>query len=676
MEKQPLPLPENFNPQTFMLAKVTENGVFHETRAGAGLAARLVANGTPPDLELAEKVLNVVLNCQERRRGPDGTPDPHYGNFFWMIEDDVVFDLNAVEFNLEHLIPMMIRHRDRLPPALQERVLEAIRLGLAEIARLDVLIAYSNIAVLDVVNTILGGELLGDEAVFRRGCDKLQAWMALTDQHGTPYEYNSPTYTAVVIRALHRLVEHVQDRTVAARARAAAARLGLSAALHIHPATGRWAGPHSRVYHPSVLCETPPEINLLREWVATGALPAWVETALSARPAELEVAETAFRESGYGIYTYHSPSFALGVSAREYGGQSDVVMAHYVRPGAERAGSFYTRYLLNDKWLGDFYHQTDRTKSRNLIEEGNFYGVQSGPRALGMYTLPNSPGVISSAKAALIWVGRALVDEIWVGEERVADLPAAVPAGAVVVVGSGLAWFAVRPLARTPLGREAPARLVEKEGDLVLELYNYQGPAKPFWELNWPGAFYQGRPQCGFYLEMAERSAYPDGRALAREVARTTFRDESDPPFVYTGAGERRWRIEASRDGHILGLEVDRMAWKLQRRWTETGEIGWPMLESGVARQSRAGRVEVGGASLSFGPGAGWLYACPQRQVWAAGFNGEAPAPVTLRMPGTRVEIKQMLTGVIVWQAGQLSVDAVGLRGEPCVYHEAINPSR
>jgi len=149
---QPLPLPDNFNPQTFMLFNRTENGLFHESRQGAAFAAQLIGSGAPQDLDLAEKVLNVVLGCQERREG-----DPHYGNFMWMLEDDVIFDLNAVEFNLEHLIPMMIRHRDRLSPEMQTRVLEAIKLGLDEIRRLDVLVAYSNITMLDILNSCLGG---------------------------------------------------------------------------------------------------------------------------------------------------------------------------------------------------------------------------------------------------------------------------------------------------------------------------------------------------------------------------------------------------------------------------------------------------------------------------------------------------------------------------------------
>ena len=141
-----LPLPEDFNPQTHMLSKTTENGVFHESRRGAAFAAQLVANGAPQDLALAEKVLETVLGCQERRQG-----DPHHGNFMWMLEDDVVQDLNAVEFNLDHLIPMMLQHRDRLAPEIQAHVSEAIRLGLGEIRLLDVLVAYTNITALDKI---------------------------------------------------------------------------------------------------------------------------------------------------------------------------------------------------------------------------------------------------------------------------------------------------------------------------------------------------------------------------------------------------------------------------------------------------------------------------------------------------------------------------------------------
>jgi hypothetical protein len=658
MAQRSLALPSDYNPDTYLIAKVTENGIFHESRQGARLAAELVANGAPEDLTLAESVLDVVLGCQERHKG-----DPHYGNFKWMLEDDVVGDLNAVEFNLEHLIPMMLQHATRLSPPMRERVLEAIQLGLEEIRRLDVLVAYTNITLLDIVNTCLGGELLGDTEIARRGYRKLVAWMAFTDRAGTPFEYNSPTYTPVTLRALAQLAALVRHSNTRTRALTALARLGLSAALHIHTGTGRWAGPHSRAYHPSVVAETEAEIELLRGWIAAGTLPAWIEDALSRRPEVFEVTETAFAEMDLGITTYHSRSFALGVSAKEAGGQSDVVMAHYVRPGALRPGVFFSRYLTNDKWLGDFYHATDRTKSRNLIEEGRFYGVQQGPRAIGLYTLGKT-GALHSAKAALIWTQRELIDEIWIDGRRIEQLPVDIEPDEVVVLGSGDVWFAVLPLTVTNLGRSAPLRLVERTGDLVLELYNYLGPEKSFWELSWPGAFYKGQPQCGFYLEVAERDAYAEGHALAQAIKGGALWDETAPPFTYAGEAERNWTVEYSRDGRMLGIEVDLMKWQLVRRWTDAGPMGWPMLESPVARQTRVGRVEVDGAVLTCGSEAGWLFACPKTGRYVAGYHGLRPAPLTLTVPEGSVQVPMMGTGTVVWDCGAVTVEAVDLQGE------------
>ena len=657
----PLPLPADYDPLTCMLSKTTENGTFHESRRGAAFAARLVANGTPEDLRLADKVLHAVLEAQEQREG-----DPHRGNFLWMIEDQVVEDLNAVEFNLEHLVPMMIQHSQRLLPETRKQVLGAIALGLEEIHRLDVLVAYSNIAVLDILNSCLGGELLRDAEIAARGYRKLVEWIAFTDLNGIPYEYNSPTYTSVVIKALEVLAGHVQHDATRIRARTMAARLGLSVALHIHAGTGRWAGPHSRAYQPTVTCTTAPEVEKVAQWIADGALPEWISEVIEHRPAAFEVIETAFASRDMGITTYHSPSYALGVSSKELSGQSNVLTVHYQREGADRPGVVYTRYLVNDKWLGDFYHATDRTKSRNLIDEGGFYGAQRGPWALGLYT-PRHLGATHSAKAALIWSERELVDEIWIGDRYVDDLPARVSPGQIVVIGSGSALIAVWPLTHTDLGRDAPIRLVEVQGDLVLEIYNYLGPEKRFWEMGWPGAFYRGTPQCGFYLEAAERAAHTDGQAFLRRVRSGTLRDTAQAPFVYAGDGERLWSVEYARDNRSLGIEVDLMAWKLKRRWTEDGEMGWPMLESPLARETRDGYVAVGDAVLTCGEDAAWLYASPRAGLWVAAYHGLEPGPLTLTVPGGQVRIAEMGTGTVVWDRGVVRVEAVGLAGRPAV---------
>ncbi|HRW07879.1 MAG TPA: hypothetical protein P5121_22410 [Caldilineaceae bacterium] len=568
----PLPLPADFNPATCLLQKSTEFGLFHESRRGARLAADLVANGHLEDLALAEKVLDAVLACQEV-----DPRDPHCGNFYWMAEDHHVEDLNAVEFNLEALIPMMIRYGDRLATSYQERVRAAIQLGLQEIARLDVLVAYTNITVLDILNSSLGGELLGDSALAQRGYNKLVAWMAYTQQNGHPLEYNSPTYGAVTIRALKRLIDLVRDEATRHRAEAMTARLALSIALHIHTPTGRWAGPHGRAYQPSVVCETPPEIAMVREWVANGTVPAWVGVLLEQRPAHFQVTETAERDRQLALTTYHTPTYVLGTATSSFNPQANVCMAHFTRPDAERPGVLYTRYITNDKWFGDAYHATDRTKTRNLPDEGDFFSVQQQNRALCIYGSQNFRHG-SSAKAVLIWTVRAAIDGIWVGGQQVATLPCQVPPGQTIVVASGDAYIAVRPLQITALGKNIPIQLVERNGDLVLEMYNYQGPEKRFWELNWPGAFYQGKPIISYYLEIAERSDFADGAAFRDVVNGGTFVEHLDAPYTYPAAGERRYVVSYQRDDQEIGIDIDLMQWQLKRRWTAEGDLGWPTL--------------------------------------------------------------------------------------------------
>lgn len=674
----PLPLPENFNPETSMLMRTVDGQPFHQMYPSAELAGRLVANGAPQDLALAEKVLAAVLDCQERRPG-----DPHYGNFRWEREDEFVEDLNAVQFALINFIPMLLRHGDRLSPAIRAQVEGSIRLGLEAIRRIDVSLIYTNIAIKDIANTCLGGELLDEPGIARRGYDKLVAWLRFTDRSGFPYEFNSPTYTRIAIQTLHQLAALVRDEATRILAKTMLARLGLSVVLHIHPGTGRWAGPYSRAYQPTVICDDVPdfpnirgrvaEVNTVRQWLADGVLPGWLADALDHRPTPLWVAETSDAAQALGNSTYHSRSFALGVASRELSsqanryisGQSNVFIAHYTIPGEARPGVIFSRYLLDDKWLGDYQTTPSRSRFQLLPEEGRFFGVQDGARAIALYT-PFELGARvrnSSAKASLIWSRRDRVDEIWIGGNRVERLPAEVPPGRVVVVGSGDALAAVLPLARTQLSHAAPLRLVEIGDYLALEMYNYLGPAKTFWELAWPGAFYQGRPQCGFYAELAERGDYPDGRAFGEVVAAGALTDEAEAPFTYVAGTERLWTVQYARDGRTLGLEVDLMDWRLKRRWTQAGELGWPMLESPVARESRTGEVVVGEARLTCGPAAAWLFASPETGRWAAAYHGLEPAPLTLSLPAGRVEIEAMGAGLLVWDNGRVAVEAMGLRG-------------
>ncbi len=649
---RPLSLPSNFDPGAALPAKRTEYGVFHEVRAGAALAAQLVANGAAEDIELAQLVLEAVLRSQER-----DPRDPHVGAFRWMAEDTWIEDLNAVAFVLRSLIPMMIRHGDQLRPPLHGRVLEAIRLGLDEITRLDVLVAYTNITGLDIANTCLGGELLHDPALLARGRAKLAAWIEFTNHSGHPHEYNSPTYLPVTIRVLGLLAELTQDATTRSRARAVLARLGVSAALHLHKATGRWAGPHGRAYQPSITTDTPPERTLLEEWQTEGFVPGWLGRLWEALPNSYSVTETASRPLDMALTTTLTPDYALGVATKGLSPQSNVVMAHMARPGAEHPGVLITRCIVDDKWLGDSYHRTDRTRTRNLVDEGDFWGVQAGSRALGIYS-PTKLGETKSVKVAWIWVRRDTVDEIWVDGERVETLPYPVPPRATVVAAVGNAYVAVRPLTFTRLGSQTPMQLVERQGDLVLERYSYHGPAKTFWELNWPGPFFQGRPFSAFYLEMAGRSAYADGAAFAQAIAEGEWEEHLDPRFTYAGEGERRYRVVYRRGEEELGIEIDLMQWRLLRRWSQAGELGWPALAAPFAGQALRGPLRVGEATVACERGPLWLVALPQADLYVAGYLGLEAADLTLTTPHGTTRVLGMEAGVVRVEQGVVSIDA------------------
>ena len=667
-ETHSLSLPPNFNPETHMLARREGDKTYHAPRLAAEFANALLDNGTREDIDLAEKVLDAVLACQETHEA-----DPHLGNFLWEREDEAIEDLNAVQFCLFQLIPLMIAHRNALSADLQNRVLQSIRLGLEEIRRIDVHLRYTNIAVKDITNTCLGGELLGDEAFKNRGYRKFQAWMTFTLQNGCAYEFNSPNYADVAMRVLHKLGELVQHGPTRMGAKTMRARIGLSAALHIHPPTGRWAGPFSRAYRQALFCQTPPEIGVFREYIATGLLPAWLDDALNHRPEAFFLSETADSENGVGITTYHSPSFALGVSTCELrsqanrfiAGQSSVFIAHH-KTDTDQTGVIYSRYVLDDHWLGSFRSTPARSNDQILFEEGQCHNVQDGPRAIVLYS-PKDLGAMTprtSAKAVVCWHDRRLIEEIWVNDQKVETLPFDIPEPATIAIAAGPVLVGIRPLGRTDLGRNAPLRLVKHDTHLFLELYNYLGPPKTFWEQGHPGSFYQGKPQCGFYAELAERADYPNVQTFVQTVAAGTLKDEAAPPIAYEAGKTRPWSVEYARDNQTLGIQIDLLEWHLQKRWTHKGILGWPQLESPLARQNRTGRIAVENAALTCGNRPAWLFACPQTKRYVAAFHGAEPEPLTLSVPEGELYIEAMGTGTILWDNGNITIEALQCKGK------------
>jgi len=664
----PFELPADFDSDDYLLPSTTDAGSLNSPRGAAALAEGLVDHGAPESLALAEQVLKAVLDAQETRAGA-----AHRGNFEWRFGDGAISDLNSVEFTLRHVICTTTAHRERLPGELRGRVLEAVRLGLEEIARMNVAITYTNVATMDCMNTVLGGELLGDAAFIERGRNRLKELERETLSHGTFCEFNTPTYTRVTHDALTRIARYTTGEETAIRARALRSRLALTAVLHVHPETGRWAGPHGRGHSLSRPADIEPERQYLERWAEMGNAPAYMLQMLDGRPLPYQAWESVYEERRLGAMTYLDRAFAMGTAVREISRQTDVFLIHCTRRDGAPPALVYSKYLIDDE---------EDAAPRRLLEQGQFYGVQWGARAIGLYAprcfehptslAPPTANRFQSAKAVVEFAGRGDGHAVWVGEQLVESFPRTLEEGEVAVVECGEALVAIRPLSRDDLGNGAPLRIVQRRDRLALEMFNYLGPETVFWEMDRDSRFFQGKPRCGFYAEAAAASDFADGAAFARAVASGTFRDAAEPPVTSYHDGKKRiWAIEYARGGKRLGIEIDLIGWTLERRWNEEGDLGWPLLESPLARQSASGRVEAGDATMTCGNHPAWLFSLPEKGTYLAGYHGP-PAPFCLKTPETTVTLDAMGTGTVALCGGEVVVDALHT-GEPRIEHACGN---
>jgi hypothetical protein len=201
----------------------------------------------------------------------------------------------------------------------------------------------------------------------------------------------------------------------------------------------------------------------------------------------------------------------------------------------------------------------------------------------------------------------------------------------------------------------------------VLDIYTYQGSEKSFWEMRADGPFFQGYPKNGVYVEVAERNDYKDAAAFAQSVASGTLADHSARPFVSDGLRERLWSISYERDGQKVGIEVDLMSWNLKRRWTDGGDLGYPMLDSEFTAQSLDGNLRLGHAIVEASGGPVWIVAPAHTEEWIVGYHGPAPISIALTVPGGKIVVPQLTAGTIHWQDGNVRIDAAGTSGNPSI---------
>jgi len=674
-----------FDADADMIRIDTGFGEYHDPRGSLAYATCLLREGGTENLALAEKVIDRVLSMQEARLG-----NAHFGNFRWYLEEEVVIDLNAVEFMLEALAQIVLRSSDRLSPRLQERVREAMRLGLQEIERLDVHLSYTNIALLDIHNSILCGQILGDRHYEERGHRKLDAWIAFTARSGAPHEYNSPTYLGVDLSALASLAEHARDTETSLKARLMEERLWLHAASRFHRPTCQLAGPHCRAYrrdtvgaggflkvilykelgYPELRRPTP-----YYPWqgeeghvgVALGRyhLPDYVRALFEEKPPQWQVRETADVASGTDLTSYLAADYCLGTASRSYQvgepaeawPQFNAAILYYRKEGAPGYGVLYTRYIVNEYEIGKLADETGHTK-RDLWDLGAPRCLQHRNLAIVAYGLTPMPitTAVHTLRLDTLLIGRDRATEILVDGRPLSSLPQPVQPLEPVVLADGSVYIGLIPLEPTNMGQEAPIVLEERGGELVLSIYNYSGPSKNFWEYRTlSGPFFKGNVRNGFVLEVASQDDFSSPTAFHEHVASARLADS------VSAEGVRE--IEYESGGQALALRYDLRDLRVLERRINGRRYRPPMLQAPGVVQGRAQRLAVGGVTLRTAGAPAWLLADEARRVWVAAVTGEKAAALRLEVPTGALEADAFALGRVVWRDndGRVEVEAAAL---------------
>lgn len=664
----------NFDAELSMICFSTQVGKFHYPRESLAYALCLLLDAEREHWQVAEGIIARVLTMQECR--PENA---HYGNFRWLYEDPVVIDLNGVEFMVEAFTDILLRARDRLSAETLQGILAAVRLGLEEIGRLDVHLSYTNIALLDIRNSILGGELLGDDHFSQRGYRRLDEWAAFTSRSGAPYEFNSPTYCGVDLDALAAIAQHSSNATARLKACLMEERLWLHVAAHFHRPTHQLAGPHSRAYRRDVtgapgrlknvlykvlgdpeLCRNTPYYTGPRYDGDVGIAlteyhcPDYI-LSLFDKPDAWEVRETASNEPSIDLTSYLTADYCLGTASRAYGvgeplepwPQHDSLILYYRRDSGPGYGVLYCRYLSDERGIGEA--RGSGPTGAELFDEGLFCGVQSRNRAIVAYGLfPRGLRITRSERLDIRLLGPDADSELRAGEQRFEGEPLEVQPREPVLVADGRIYLAIIPLEPTAMGQEAPILLRRDGGETILSIYNYRDAPKDFWEYrSLAGPFYKGNVRNAFILEVASRQEYSSLEDFRRHIQQTTIQDLTGPERVR----EITYRWE---DGS-LSLAYSLWDMRTVERRVDGKPYSPPMLECPAAEQA-AGRAQVGTASVEAGSAPVWLVSDEERQLWVAAKPDDAPARLRMETPQGVLEAEGFGFGKVTWDGAERSV--------------------
>ena len=223
------------------------NRLVHSVVISLEYAYDLMCRGTKQDFQRAEDIIRKVLPLQDA--------DPArktYGIWPYYLEEPLEEmnppDWNMADFNGKKLYQMLRDYRNKISRELVPQMETALEHACRSIMRRDMGPHYTNISIMGSYVAMAAGEYLKKEDLKEYAKERFRKAHRFNMDHGAFQEFNSPSYTWIVISDLAAVLSYIEDGEFRAMADDLNNLAWGCLAEHFHFRTKQWAGPHSRFY--------------------------------------------------------------------------------------------------------------------------------------------------------------------------------------------------------------------------------------------------------------------------------------------------------------------------------------------------------------------------------------------------------------------------------------------
>lgn len=220
----------------------------HPTFDSMVYALALLDTGIEENYSRANNIIDRILSLQDTN--PDNDT---FGIWSWYLEEPLEKmappDWNWADFLGKVFLQIASDYPAILGTQRLKEVQQCISRCCRSILKRDVTINYTNIAVMDSVVAIFAGELLENTEFLQYGKEKIQRIWRHISTVGLN-EYNSPTYTLIVLRDIAIALQYIKDKDAKENFRQLFDFCWKCVAEHFFYPAFEWAGPHGRAYEP------------------------------------------------------------------------------------------------------------------------------------------------------------------------------------------------------------------------------------------------------------------------------------------------------------------------------------------------------------------------------------------------------------------------------------------